>query len=43
MIRIATTEMSSRVVLPPSGLPSAGKAETIAALPAAVCTATVTM
>ena len=43
MARIATTEMTSRIFGPMTGIPdSAGKAETIAAEPAAVCTATVT-
>ena len=42
MARIATTEMTSRIFGPMTGIPdSAGKAETIAAEPAAVCTATV--
>ena len=40
---IATTEMTSRIRGPMTGIPdSAGNAETIAAEPAAVCTATVT-
>ncbi len=43
MIKIATTETISRVDLGPKGLASAGNADTMAALPAAVCTATVTM
>ncbi len=43
MTPIAVTEMTSRILGPISGMPdSAGNAETIAAEPAAVCTATVT-
>ena len=42
MIRVAATAMSSSVVVSPSGLARAGKVDRIAALPAAVCTATVT-
>ena len=40
---IAATEITSRIFGPMTGMcDSAGNAETIAALPAAVCTATVT-
>jgi hypothetical protein len=42
MIRVAATAMTSRVAVSPRGLASAGKVDRIAALPAAVCTATVT-
>ena len=43
MTRIASTEMTSRILEPITGIrDSAGNADTIAALPAAVCTATVT-
>ena len=43
MIRIATTAMISTILRPITGmLLSCGNADTIAALPAAVCTATVT-
>ena len=40
---IASTEMTSRILGPMTAIrDSAGNADTIAALPAAVCTATVT-
>ncbi len=42
MIKVAVTAISSSVVVPPSGLASAGNVDKIAWLPAAVCTATVT-
>jgi hypothetical protein len=43
MSRMASTEMTSRIFGPMTGIrDSAGNADTIAALPAAVCTATVT-
>ena len=42
MTRVAVTAMSSSVVVSPRGLASAGNVDRIAALPAAVCTATVT-
>ena len=43
MSRMASTEMTSRILGPMTGIrDSAGNADTIAALPAAVCTATVT-
>ena len=43
MTQIATTEMTSRIFGPITGTrDSAGNADTMAALPAAVCTATVT-
>jgi hypothetical protein len=43
MTPIAVTEMTSRILGPMNGIAdSAGNADTIAALPAAVCTATVT-
>jgi hypothetical protein len=43
MIRVAATAMISRVVTSPRACPRTGKVERIAWLPAAVCTATVTM
>ena len=45
MIRIAATEMISRTcsALMKCSVPSAGNADTMAAAPAAVCTATVTV
>ena len=45
MIRIATTEMISRtcLTLMKESVPRAGNADTMAAAPAAVCTATVTV
>ena len=43
MISTATTEMTVRMCEPMTGmLPSCGNADTMAALPAATCTATVT-
>jgi hypothetical protein len=42
MTRVAATAMISRVAVSPSGLPSAGNVDRIAALPAEFCTATVT-
>ena len=42
MRRVAATVISSRVVVSPSGLASAGKVDRMAALPAEFCTATVT-
>ena len=43
MTQIAATEMTSRIFGPMTGTrDSAGNADTMAALPAAVCTATVT-
>ena len=42
LLLIAVTAMSSSVVVSPSGRASAGNVDKIAALPAAVCTATVT-
>ena len=43
MMMTATTEIHSRICGPITGMfASCGKAETMAALPAAVCTATVT-
>jgi hypothetical protein len=42
MISVAATVISSRVAVSLSGLPSAGKVDKIAALPAEFCTATVT-
>ena len=43
MTAIAVTDITSKILGPISGIrDSAGNADTIAALPAAVCTATVT-
>ncbi len=44
MIRTASTEIHTRISGPKNGMPAiCGNAETIAALPAATCTATVTV